>query len=66
MIKIVRINRPSCILVWLKGMVFNLMTAKQKRNREAAVENMYYLYKKYYPIREEKLIKASEEKDKRT
>ena len=38
------------------------MTAKQKRNREAAVENMYYLYKKYYPILEEKLIKASEEK----
>lgn len=42
------------------------MTAEQKRNREAAVENMYYLYKKYYPVLEEKLIKASEEKDKRT
>ena len=29
-----------------KGMI---MTAEQKQKREMAVDNLYYLYKKYYP-----------------
>lgn len=26
-----------------------IMTAEQKQKREMAVDNLYYLYKKYYP-----------------
>ena len=39
------------------------MTARQKRNREAAIENMYYLYKKYYPMMEKEILQAIEEED---
>ena len=38
------------------------MTAQQKRNREAAVKNMYYLYQKYYPVLQDEIIHNIEEK----
>jgi hypothetical protein len=30
-----------------------IMTAEQKKNREQAVLNLLYLYKKYYPVVEQ-------------
>lgn len=38
------------------------MTAQQKRNREAAIKNMYYLYQKYYPVLQDEIIHNIEER----
>lgn len=38
------------------------MTAQQKRNRDAAIKNMYYLYQKYYPVLQDEIIHNIEEK----
>lgn len=40
------------------------MTAVQKRKRALAVENLYYLYKKYYPILEDELKAAQAKQNK--
>lgn len=34
------------------------MTAEQKKNREQAVLNLLYLYKKYYPVVEREMKKG--------
>ena len=35
-----------------------IMTAEQKKNREQAVLNLLYLYKKYYPVVEREMKKG--------
>lgn len=37
------------------------MTAEQKKNREQAVLNLLYLYKKYYPVVEQEVKKSQNE-----
>lgn len=36
------------------------MTAQEKLNRAMAVDNMYYLFKKYYPVWVEKKQREAE------
>lgn len=38
------------------------MTAEEKRRRALAVENMFYLYKKYYPLLKDEITEYCKQK----